>query len=144
MPCINHPLVVTGLDSCTRCAKTFCIDCLVGRKSGWFCAACDKEVAGSSPAPSAAGASEDKAVAPVLKGKGCKKQAKATVRKHKRRLSLTKNVKGLVLRPGAKLTVASSRPGYVTRVISFTMIARKNPRIVVQCLPPGAKKLQVC
>ena len=75
MPCINHPLVVTGLDSCTRCAKTFCIDCLVGRKSGWFCAACDKEVAGSSPAPSAAGASEDKAVAPVLKGKGCKNHA---------------------------------------------------------------------
>ena len=54
MPCINHPQVVTGLDNCTRCAKSFCIDCLVGRKSGWFCAPCDKEVAGSSPVPAAA------------------------------------------------------------------------------------------
>ena len=68
MPCVNHPQVVTGLDACTRCAKTFCIDCLVGRKAGWFCAACDKEL-GNSPsppsAPSAEGAGEGKP-APVV------------------------------------------------------------------------------
>jgi uncharacterized RDD family membrane protein YckC len=43
MPCINHPEVISGLDSCTACGKTFCIDCIVGRKSGWFCAACDPD-----------------------------------------------------------------------------------------------------
>ncbi|MBI3855056.1 MAG: RDD family protein [Planctomycetes bacterium] len=54
MPCMNHPEVLAGLDSCTRCAKSFCIDCLVGRKSGWFCAACDKELSAppaASPPP---------------------------------------------------------------------------------------------
>lgn len=67
MPCLNHPEVVTGLDSCTRCAKSFCIDCLVGRKSGWFCATCDKEV-GGGVAPAAA---------PVAapKGKACRNHA---------------------------------------------------------------------
>jgi len=85
MPCQNHPQVVTGLDSCTRCAKVFCIDCLVGRKAGWFCAACDKEVSGGAPAPSFApspgGASEGKPAAaelpakPAPKGKSCKNHA---------------------------------------------------------------------
>ena len=78
MPCLNHPQVVTGLDSCTRCAKTFCIDCLVGRKSGWFCATCDKELGGApSVAPSAGGSSEGKPAAPVAasKGKACKNHA---------------------------------------------------------------------
>ena len=43
MACANHPEVISGLDSCTACSKTFCIDCLVGRKSGWFCTTCDPE-----------------------------------------------------------------------------------------------------
>jgi uncharacterized RDD family membrane protein YckC len=51
MACANHPEVITGLDACTACSKTFCIDCLVGRKSGWFCAPCDPEPkAGAAPA----------------------------------------------------------------------------------------------
>jgi hypothetical protein len=77
-------------------------------------------------------------------GKGCKKKVKATVRKHKRQFSLTKHVKGVVLRPGAKLTVTSSRPGYITRIITFTMVARKNPKIVQRCQAPGSKKLKRC
>lgn len=43
MACANHPEVLSGLDNCTACGKTFCIDCIVGRKSGWFCAVCDPE-----------------------------------------------------------------------------------------------------
>src|SRR5687768_15363713 len=43
MACLNHPEVITGLDACTACGRTFCIDCIVGRKSGWFCAACDPD-----------------------------------------------------------------------------------------------------
>jgi uncharacterized RDD family membrane protein YckC len=59
MACANHPEVITGLDTCTACSKTFCIDCLVGRKSGWFCSACDPEPkAAAAPvaAPAAAAA----------------------------------------------------------------------------------------
>jgi uncharacterized RDD family membrane protein YckC len=51
MACVNHPEVISGLDTCTACSKTFCIDCLVGRKSGWFCAACDPEPKPSAVAP---------------------------------------------------------------------------------------------
>ncbi len=51
MACVNHPEVLAGLDTCTACSKTFCIDCLVGRKSGWFCSACDPEPKPSAAAP---------------------------------------------------------------------------------------------
>jgi uncharacterized RDD family membrane protein YckC len=67
MACVNHPQVVTGLDTCTRCAKSFCIDCLVGRKSGWFCAPCDRDVSGSA-APAAV-------IPAAPKGKSCKNHA---------------------------------------------------------------------
>jgi uncharacterized RDD family membrane protein YckC len=50
MPCANHPNVVEGLDTCTRCGKSFCIDCLVGRKAGWFCAPCDAAAGNAAPA----------------------------------------------------------------------------------------------
>lgn len=52
MPCVNHPAVSDGLSPCTACAKSFCIDCLVGRKSGWFCSSCDTEAA-PKPVPAA-------------------------------------------------------------------------------------------
>jgi uncharacterized RDD family membrane protein YckC len=51
MACANHPEVITGLDTCTACSKTFCIDCLVGRKSGWFCSGCDPEPKAAAAAP---------------------------------------------------------------------------------------------
>lgn len=68
MPCLNHPQVVAGLDNCTRCAKTFCIDCLVGRKAGWFCAPCDKELGGPATAVAAPAGS-------TPKGKACRNHA---------------------------------------------------------------------
>jgi len=67
MPCQNHPTVDAGLDTCTRCAKTFCIDCLVGRKAGWFCANCDRELGG----PATAVAAPSPALA-APQGKTCK------------------------------------------------------------------------
>jgi len=79
MPCVNHPEVSAGLDTCVRCAKTFCVNCVVVLKAGTFCTACDREIAGSmaapakaapSFAPSAGGASEGKP-----KGKACKNHA---------------------------------------------------------------------
>jgi hypothetical protein len=80
----------------------------------------------------------------VCKGKGCKRKVKATVRKHKRQISLNRNVKGVVLRPGAKLIVTSSRPGYITRIITFTMVRRKNPKITQRCQVPGSKQRRRC
>jgi uncharacterized RDD family membrane protein YckC len=49
MPCVNHPEVIDGLSPCTKCGKSFCIDCLVGRQAGWFCPACDTEAAVPPP-----------------------------------------------------------------------------------------------
>jgi len=68
MPCLNHPQVDAGLDKCTRCAKTFCIDCLVGRKAGWFCANCDRELGGAATAVAAPAGSP-------AKGKSCRNHA---------------------------------------------------------------------
>lgn len=41
--CMNHAEVMSGLNACTRCGKTFCGDCLVELKSGFFCAGCKSE-----------------------------------------------------------------------------------------------------
>lgn len=41
--CLNHAEVMEGLNRCTRCGKTFCGDCLVELKSGFFCATCKVE-----------------------------------------------------------------------------------------------------
>lgn len=51
MPCVNHAGVTEGLSPCRGCGQSFCIDCLIGRKSGWFCAGCDPERARASEAP---------------------------------------------------------------------------------------------
>ncbi len=41
--CMNHAEVMEGLNKCTRCGKTFCGDCLVELKGGFFCAVCKSE-----------------------------------------------------------------------------------------------------
>ena len=41
--CLNHIDVMQGLNRCTRCGKTFCGDCLVELKGGFFCAPCKSE-----------------------------------------------------------------------------------------------------
>ena len=68
-----------------------------------------------------------------------------TVRKHGRRVNFTKQRQGPG--PAARATsspITASRPGFITRVISYTMVARKNPKKVVRCLAPGSKKLRPC
>jgi hypothetical protein len=78
------------------------------------------------------------------KGKGCRKSANRTIRKHGRRLSLTKYVAGMTLQPKARLTITVSRPGYVTRIFNYTMINRRDPRKSTRCLAPGQKKSSAC
>jgi uncharacterized RDD family membrane protein YckC len=43
MPCLHHPAVLENLNACSRCAKTFCQDCLVELKGNRFCAGCKTE-----------------------------------------------------------------------------------------------------
>jgi chitodextrinase len=78
------------------------------------------------------------------RNKGCRKSANRTVRKHDRKVDFTKYVKGMTLRPKAQLTVSVTRPGYVARVITYTMVNGRDPKKSTRCLPPGAKKLGAC
>lgn len=41
--CLNHIDVMEGLSKCARCGKTFCGDCVVELKGGFFCAGCKAE-----------------------------------------------------------------------------------------------------
>jgi hypothetical protein len=59
-------------------------------------------------------------------------------------LVLTKRIKGMTLHPKAKLTIATTRPGYIPRTITYTMIKHRDPKKSTRCLPPGAKKSKAC
>jgi uncharacterized RDD family membrane protein YckC len=43
MPCVYHPTVEQGLVRCSRCARSFCPDCLVHIRGLPSCAACKSE-----------------------------------------------------------------------------------------------------
>jgi hypothetical protein len=59
-------------------------------------------------------------------------------------VSFTKDVKGVTLRPKAVLTIIVGRPGYISRVFTYTMVNRRDPKKATRCLMPGAKKTQAC
>jgi hypothetical protein len=80
----------------------------------------------------------------ACKGKGCRRGVNKTVRKHGKTVSFTKQVKGMTLRPGAALTVTITRPGFVSRVISYTMIHKRDPKKLTRCQAPGAKRPGSC
>ena len=80
----------------------------------------------------------------VCKGKGCRRGVNRTVRKHGKSVSFTKQVKRMTLRPGASLTVTATRPGFVSRVISYTMVRKRDPKKVTRCQAPGAKRPGSC
>lgn len=44
MPCATHPEVVTGLDTCSRCGKEFCQDCIIPLRGQPVCGACKREM----------------------------------------------------------------------------------------------------
>jgi hypothetical protein len=80
----------------------------------------------------------------ACKGKGCRKRATRTVKKHGRRLDLTKHVKGMTLRPKARLTIAITRAGFIGRTVTYTMVKRRDPKKTIRCRAPGAKKPTRC
>ncbi|QEC50767.1 PKD domain-containing protein [Baekduia soli] len=75
---------------------------------------------------------------------GCRKAATRTITRHGRKLSLTKYVKGMTLRPRAQITLTVTRPGYIARIFKYTMVNRRDPRKTTRCLAPGAKKSRTC
>ena len=77
-------------------------------------------------------------------GRGCRKRASRTVTRHGRKLDFSKYVHGMVLQPKAKLTVTATRPGFVGRITTYTMVRGRNPKKRVQCLAPGAKRAHAC
>ena len=80
----------------------------------------------------------------VCKGKGCRRGVNRTVRKHGRSVSFTKQVRGMTLRAGASLTVTVTRAGFVARVISYTMVHKRDPKKATRCLKPGVKRPGSC
>jgi hypothetical protein len=78
------------------------------------------------------------------KHKGCRKAATRTIKKHGKKLDLTKYVKGMTLRPKAVLSITVSRKGYVSRIFRYTMVKRADPKKATRCLAPGAKKSVAC
>jgi hypothetical protein len=42
------------------------------------------------------------------------------------------------------ITVVVSRPGEIAAVKTITIRARKEPKVVTRCLPPGASRPQSC
>lgn len=83
-------------------------------------------------------------IACIGKHKGCRKSATRTIGKHGAKLTLTKYVRGMELKPKAVLTITASRAGFITRTISYTMVKHKDPRKTTRCLAPGAKKATAC
>ena len=65
----------------------------------------------------------------VKRRHGCRKSATKTVKRHGRKVDLSKTVKGMVLRPGAKLTVTVTRPEHTGRVYQYTMIRGKKTTV---------------
>jgi uncharacterized RDD family membrane protein YckC len=43
MPCLNHPEIVTGLQTCARCGGQFCENCIITLRGEPICADCKNE-----------------------------------------------------------------------------------------------------
>lgn len=78
------------------------------------------------------------------KARGCRKAANVTIRKHGTKLDLSKFVKGMTLRPKAKLTITVTQPGFEARIFSYTMVSHRDPKKATRCLAPGSKKSATC
>jgi Ca2+-binding RTX toxin-like protein len=82
------------------------------------------------------------------RGAGCRRKVARTVRVRggKRKLNLTRAVRGVRLSPGAVLRIAVSRRGHVARIFTFTMTGAGNgvPERRRRCRPPGGERLVRC
>jgi PKD repeat protein len=81
----------------------------------------------------------------TTKARGCRKAAtrKTTVRKGTT-VSFTKYVKNMTLSAKATLVVKVTRNGAVSRIITYTMVPKKNPSKRTRCQDPGVKTTKAC
>ena len=80
-------------------------------------------------------------------GHGCRRTLNATIQINRktRLLDLTKRVKGIRLRKGARVDVRISHPGFITHTFRFTIVRLGTvPRRTELCQPPGAKRPDRC
>jgi hypothetical protein len=60
------------------------------------------------------------------------------------RRKLAKRFAGRRLRPGARIDLRITAPGWVGRIVRFTIRDEKAPKVRVRCLPPGATEPTRC
>ena len=80
------------------------------------------------------------------KGGGCKRRVatKRVIRRKTALLKLDKRVRGVRLRKGARVTVKLSRPGFVTKVVQFTIKLGDAPSKRELCQAPGQRSPGPC
>jgi hypothetical protein len=80
------------------------------------------------------------------KGSGCKRRVATTrvIRRKTALLKLDKRVRGVRLRKGARVTVKLSRPGFVTKVVQFTIKLGDAPSKRELCQAPGQRSPGPC
>ena len=85
-------------------------------------------------------------VALACKGKGCKARLTRTqtVPAGTTRLRLDRVVRRTRLRPGARLELTISKPGFVTAIQRWTMRRGGAPRAARLCLEPGQNRAGRC
>jgi hypothetical protein len=86
-------------------------------------------------------------VAVTCTGKGCKRSMRSTtaIKAKTRSLDLSKKIRGVHLKKGATIEVRISHPGFIARVIRFTIMRYHDlPGRTVLCQPPDASKPARC
>lgn len=71
------------------------------------------------------------------RGRGCPFRTRR-IAASKRRLRLTGLFGKRKLRPGTSIEIAIAKEGHVGRMYRYVLRARKSPRVVIRCVPPGA------
>jgi hypothetical protein len=71
------------------------------------------------------------------RGRGCPFRTRR-IAASKRRLPLTGLFGKRKLRPGTRIEIAIAKEGHVGRMYRYVLRARKSPRLVIRCVPPGA------
>jgi hypothetical protein len=80
-----------------------------------------------------------------FKKKKCPRKArKAFTKRNARGTVALKKFTRVPLRPGTKITVRVTKPGFIGAVKILTIRKGKDPSVTDRCLPPGAKKPVAC
>ena len=77
--------------------------------------------------------------------KGCpRKRFRRTLKKARARVNLRGSLRKAKLRPGVRLRITVTQPGFLGAVTTWRIRARKLPARTDRCLTPGANKTRRC